>query len=130
MRNGDGGGGREGEGEGQREREGARERGNTSGLDRHPAHTHVQADPTSALRNRAPNRLTFPSFSDALAFQMRTLVSSLPERMYFESALKWTENTRCIRFVKYTSRLLPDVAPKMRTVRSYDAVANSFPVLA
>jgi hypothetical protein len=48
-----------------------------------------------------------PRRSDALAFQTRTLPSSEPERTKRASAVKSAEETRCIRFVRYTSTPCP-----------------------
>lgn len=47
--------------------------------------------------------LTNPSFSEALAFQMRMFISSEPLRMYLLSADHLTQMTCCMRLVWYTS---------------------------
>jgi hypothetical protein len=71
---------------------------------------------------------TVPIFLLASAFQIRMLVSSLPESTTLASALNLTLKIRCMRLAWYTSRLLAALIPKMRIVRSYEPETNSRPV--
>src|SRR5712672_3171712 len=78
-----------------------------------------------AERSRA---VTMPSFSEASAFQIRTLPSSEPESTKRASEVKVVASTRCMRFGWYTSGWVPPPSCHMRKVRSHPPETNSVPV--